>query len=105
MKLASSIKYYCEERSLRILVYKDNIMKGYRHYKRYQKKKCTWIYLYREINKRTERTTPANNLNGIKSYLEILIKKGKKMLEISVYKEAKRAKQNTNNHIIHTIYM
>lgn len=23
MKLASSIKYYCEERSLRILVYKD----------------------------------------------------------------------------------
>lgn len=40
MKLASSIKYYCEERSLRILVYKDKIMKGYynRHYKRYQKR-------------------------------------------------------------------
>lgn len=36
MKLASSIKYYCEERSLRI--YKDKIMKGYRHYKRYQKR-------------------------------------------------------------------
>lgn len=38
MKLASSIKYYCEERSLRILVYKDKIMKGYRHYKRYQER-------------------------------------------------------------------